>query len=73
MSILLWITLEILKCLNFFCCLPMVVKNSTLKGLTKVYLEGGLFCQSKSLFHISCQHMQLGTTALLVYVMNYLA
>ena len=36
MSILLWIIIEIIKCLNFFCCLPTVVKNSTLKGLSEL-------------------------------------
>ena len=34
MCILLWITIEIVICLNCFCCLPTVVEKSTLKGLT---------------------------------------
>ena len=37
MSILLWITIEVIKYFKKFCCLPTVVKNSTLKGLSSTF------------------------------------
>ena len=37
MYILLWITIEIIKCLKiFFISLPTIIKNSTLKGSLSV-------------------------------------